>query len=84
MLITTIPAKKIIKASIFLVLILLNFNSKYPGTKLIKAHITFVNGEDSPFPGGLEKGDGKGIPDIPFTKWGTKFAKNIAARNTII
>lgn len=52
--------------------------------KLIKAHITFVNGEDNPFPGGLENGEGKGIPEIPFTKCGTKFARNAAARNTIM
>ena len=55
-------------ASKFLLFILLNFSKRYPGIKLMKAQITFVNGEDNPFPGGLENGDGKGIPDIPFTK----------------
>jgi hypothetical protein len=68
MLIITIPRKNIIKARIFLEFILLNFSSKYPATKLIKAHITLVKGEDNPFPGGLEKGEGKGFPEIPFTK----------------
>ena len=84
MLIITIPKKNIINASIFLEFILLNLNSRYPAMKLMKAHITFVKGEDNPLPGGLENGEGKGIPEIPFTKCGTKFARNAAARNTII
>jgi len=44
----------------------------------------FVSGDDSPFPGGFEKGEGKGVPDIPLTKCGIKFVKNAAAKNTII
>ena len=36
----------------------------------------FVNGDDSPLPGGLAKGVGKPFPEIPFTKCGTIFVKN--------
>ena len=53
--------KNIIKASIFFEFILLNLNNRYPIIKLMNAHIIFVNGDDNPFPGGLEKGEGKGI-----------------------
>ena len=84
MLIITIPKKNIIKARIFFEFIRLNFSRRNPIIKLMKAHITFVKGEDNPLPGGLENGEGKGIPEIPFTKCGTKFARNAAARNTII
>lgn len=84
MLIIMIPKKNIINASIFFEFILLNLNSKYPASKFINAQITFVIGDDNPFPGGLEKGEGKGFPEIPFTKCGTKLARNAAERNTII
>jgi hypothetical protein len=68
MLIITIPKKNIIKARIFFEFILLNLNRRYPGIKLMNAHKTLVKGEDNPLPGGLEKGEGKGFPEIPFTK----------------
>jgi hypothetical protein len=32
---------------------------------LIKAHITFVVGDDNPLPGGLAKGVGNWFPEIP-------------------
>ena len=40
-----------------------------------------MRGDESPFPGGLENGVGKGFPEIPFTKCGTTFVKNIPAKN---
>ena len=41
----------------------------------------FINGDDSPFPGGLANGVGKAFPEIPFTKCGTTLVKNMPAKN---
>ena len=41
----------------------------------------FINGEDSPLPGGLANGVGKAFPEIPLTKCGTTFVKNAPAKN---
>ncbi|MEN6295952.1 MAG: hypothetical protein ABFD61_07495 [Chloroherpetonaceae bacterium] len=51
---------------------------------LNKPHITLTTGADNPCPGGLENGVGKGLPEIPFTKCGTAFARNIPAKKPII
>ena len=37
----------------------------YPMIKLINPHTTLIVGDESPSPGGLEKGLGKLCPDIP-------------------
>jgi hypothetical protein len=47
---------------------------------LNKPHITLIVGVESPCPGGSANGVGKGLPEIPFTKWGTAFARNIPAK----
>jgi hypothetical protein len=31
-------------------------------------------------PGGLAKGEGKGLPETPWTKWGTAFARKSPAK----
>ena len=49
--------------------------------KLNNAHKPFVKGVESPLPGGFENGEGKKLPEIPFTKWGTKLVKNAPAKN---
>jgi hypothetical protein len=54
--------------------------SKYPTVMLNKPHITLIVGVESPCPGGSANGVGKGLPEIPFTKWGTAFARNIPAK----
>ena len=68
MLIQIIPIKKMSNASLFFEVVLLNLNSKYPTSRFANAHITFVSGDDNPFPGGSENGDGKGFPETPLIK----------------
>jgi len=53
-------------------------------SKLSKAHKTFIRGDESPLPGGLAKGVGKGFPEIPFTKCGITFAKKVPAKNDVM
>jgi hypothetical protein len=76
-----IPKKKITKANLFRCDILLYLKSKYPTVMLNKPHIILTIGAESPCPGGSANGVGKGLPEIPFTKWGTAFARNIPAKN---
>jgi hypothetical protein len=40
----------------------------------------FTGAEDKPFPGGLENGVGKRLPQTPCTKCGTKFDRNAPAK----
>jgi hypothetical protein len=47
--------------------------------KFSVAQSTFIVGDESPLPGGLEKGVGKGTLVTPWTKCGTAFVKNIPA-----
>jgi hypothetical protein len=37
----------------------------YPTMKLQSPQMVLIMGDDNPFPGGFEKGDGKLSPDIP-------------------
>ncbi len=80
MLIDTIPRKKIISESGFFAETLLILKMTALIIKLKNAHNTFMRGDESPLPGGLAKGVGNGLPEIPFTKWGTKFARIIPAK----
>jgi hypothetical protein len=48
------------------------------------AQTTFTVGDDNPLPGGLAKGVGKRSPEMPCTKWGTTFARNIPAKKQAI
>ena len=82
MLIQTIPKNKIATARLFFEFILLILKSKYPTSKLNNAHKTFVSGDERPLPGGVEKGEGNGFPETPFTKWGTTLVKKEPAKNT--
>jgi len=47
---------------------------------LKSAHMTLTVGDESPLPGGLEKGDGNLFPETPWTKCGTAFAKKVPAK----
>jgi hypothetical protein len=40
-------------------------------------------GDDKPLPGGFAKGVGKPLPEMPLTKCGIKFAKNIPAQKPL-
>lgn len=81
MLIRIIPTKNTNNPNFLFEFILLTLKSKYPTSKLNNAHKTFVKGDESPWPGGLANGDGKGFPEIPFTKCGTAFVRNPPAKN---
>jgi len=81
MLIVIMPKKKITRDNLCLCDILPYLKSKYPTVMLNKPHITLIVGAESPCPGGSANGVGKGLPEIPFTKWGTEFARNIPAKN---
>ena len=63
-----------------LLVIIPALNNKYPMTKFSIAQSRFIVGDESPLPGGLEKGVGKGTLVTPWTKCGTAFAKNIPAK----
>jgi hypothetical protein len=43
-------------------------NNRYPISRLNKAHITFVGGEESPTPLGFENGVGNLLPEMPCRK----------------
>ncbi len=47
---------------------LLVLYKKYPITRLNNAHRTLIVGDDNPLPGGLAKGVGKLLPEMPCTK----------------
>jgi hypothetical protein len=83
MLIKAIPIKNTISERILSVEILAILKSKQPITKLNNAHTTFNAGDESPLPGGFEKGVGNLFPEIPFTKCGTELARNIPAPNPL-
>lgn len=51
---------------------------------LKNAQSTLIQGADKPFPGGAAKGVGKGLPEMPFTKCGIAFAKNMPEKNAAI
>jgi len=55
-------------------------NNKKPITRLNSDQITFTGAEDNPLPGGLAKGEGNLLPEMPCTKCGTAFAKNEPAK----
>ena len=78
--IKTIPKKIVSMAHLFCMVVLLTRRSKYPTARLKQAQRTFTRGEDNPLPGGSEKGLGKGSPEMPFTKCGTKFARKAPAK----
>ena len=80
--IARIPKNKMIIANLFLVEILLTARRIYPNSRLKQAQRTLTNGEESPFPGGLENGVGNASPETPWIKCGTTFAKNAPAKNT--
>lgn len=61
------PAKKMINETILFSETLLNLKSKYPMTILSAPHSTLLNGDELPKPGGLPKGDGNGLPEMPLT-----------------
>ena len=61
------PANKMIKETILFSETLLNLKSKYPMTILSAPHSTLLNGDELPKPGGLPKGEGNGLPEMPLT-----------------
>lgn len=61
----TIPKKTKNNRSLRFQVALLTFKRIYPTSKLKQAHNTLQVGEESPLPGGLAKGVGKGSPEIP-------------------
>ncbi len=81
MLISITPTKNMTSANLLFECILLTLKSRYPASKLNKAHKTFVKGDESPWPGGLANGVGKAFPETPFTKCGIAFVKNAPAKN---
>jgi len=81
MLISTIPIKNRNNPNLRFEFIPLTLKRIYPTSRLNNAHKTLVKGDESPWPGGLENGDGKAFPEIPLTKCGTAFVKNTPAKN---
>lgn len=64
-LIASIPMKKTSNKNLLSGETSLALKRMYPINKLKHAHNVFTSGEESPFPGGLEKGDGNLFPEIP-------------------
>ena len=60
-----IPKNKTAIETLFFTVIFPALNNTYPASKLKHAHITLTRGVDSPLPGGLAKGVGKGSPEMP-------------------
>ncbi|MBL7869954.1 MAG: hypothetical protein JNM71_18235 [Flavobacterium lindanitolerans] len=50
---------------------------------LNNTHNTFTIGTESPLPGGWAKGEGKGLPETPFTKLGIALARNKPEKKAI-
>ncbi len=63
----TMPANKMINEIVLFSDTLLNLKSKYPMTILSDPHSTLLNGDELPKPGGLPKGEGNGLPEMPLT-----------------
>ena len=63
--IATMPINKTSRADLFAVVVLLTLNNIYPISRLRQAHSTFTVGDEGPLPGGVEKGDGNGSPEMP-------------------
>lgn len=63
--IASIPKNRTSIARLFFIVALLTRSRINPTIKLKQAHITLISGEESPFPGGLEKGEGNGSPETP-------------------
>ena len=80
MLMAAMPAKNTINEIMLSQLMPLALNSRKPTIKLNNAQTTFTVGDDKPFPGGLAKGVGNLLPQIPITKCGTRFAKKAPAK----
>ena len=78
---TTIPINTANNKNLFLWEALLALKSRYPITRFKQAQSTLVVGEESPLPGGVANGVGKGSPEIPCIKCGTTFAKKNPAKN---
>ncbi|MFI4963671.1 MAG: hypothetical protein ACHP6H_07450 [Legionellales bacterium] len=67
MLIEAMPAKNTRRLHLFDKETLPVLYKTYPTTKLNNAHRTLIVGDDNPFPGGLAKGVGKLLPQMPCT-----------------
>jgi hypothetical protein len=63
--IANIPRKRTNRENLFCTDVLLTLNNMYPINKLKQAQSTLTVGEESPFPGGCEKGLGKESPETP-------------------
>ena len=61
----TMPVKSKTKLQTFSRETLPTLNRMYPIKKLPSPQIVLTIGDDNPFPGGFEKGDGNLSPDIP-------------------
>jgi hypothetical protein len=75
------PIKKTSNKSLLFKETSLDLKRMYPINRLKHAHNVFTNGEESPFPCGLENGVGNLSPEIPWIKCGTAFVKNDPAKN---
>jgi hypothetical protein len=64
-LIQTMPTKNVSRLQLFVWETLPTRKRMYPMSKLPSPHTTFTVGDDNPFPGGFENGDGKLSPEIP-------------------
>lgn len=54
-----------------------------PISRLNKAHAIFTTGDESPLPDGFANGVGKGFPQMPVTKCGTKLVRKSPAKNAL-
>jgi hypothetical protein len=68
MLIAAMPAKKMTSARLPPPATFPTRERMQPTTRFSSAQRTFTVGDDNPFPGGWEKGVGKGSPETPWTK----------------
>ena len=80
MLIAAMPIKKMESDAKLPKFTLPIFSSTQPTSMLKSAQMTLTVGDESPLPGGLEKGDGNLFPETPCTKCGTAFAKKVPAK----
>ncbi len=77
------PIKNTINAGVSSEEMFAFLKSVKPIIKLNKAHATFMTGDESPLPGGFANGVGKGFPQMPLTKCGTKLARKSPAKNAL-
>jgi hypothetical protein len=67
MLMEAMPAKNTRRLHLFAGETLPVLYKTYPTTKLNNPHTTLIVGDDNPLPGGLAKGVGKLLPEMPCT-----------------